>query len=231
MVMIFDGAMALCVDRRQHMWQPLKDSCAQNNIEVDLFIAGRGKILESEEYDHIDGEIEGVPNSWNYHKGTSIGRNNYNVYLCHQKMFRRAKKRGYKCVLMLEDDAIILPRFSTLIDEVESLLQDMTWDACFLGYHHPLMEQWELKYQENKTVEVIAALKDVGGTHGVLIKENMFENLSKLAPRKNFDDLLCYICKCVVVIPRLIYYQNTYSCALEQPEEVRYKEYDERLLV
>ena len=59
--------------------------------------------------------------------------------LAHRRALETAKAAGWNRVLILEDNAVFEPEFTSHLDSLQSALFDseLQWDACFLGFTHP----------------------------------------------------------------------------------------------
>lgn len=224
--MKIDKAICLCVDKRQKFFQSIQNQLKRVNIPAKLFIAGDGKLLPNIKYDHID--TEDISPLWTYASGQAR-INNYNVFLCHQKMLQLAKQENLNNVLFLEDDFIILSRFSSIINQIFDKLDKVYWDCCLLGYHRPSMIQDEQIYQQNKLIS-IHKTNDTGGFHGVLINKSAFDKLLALQPTQNMDMLCPRHVITYYSIPRLIFYRNINSNALDEHPDTKYRVYEDFLI-
>jgi hypothetical protein len=224
--MKIDKAICLCIDKRQKFFQSIENQLNKINIPYKLFIAGTGSLLSNIKYDHID--TNKVSESWTYASGQAR-INNYNVFLCHQKMIKIAKEEDLNNVLFLEDDFIILSRFNILIDEILNKLNQIEWDCCLLGYHRPSMIQDEQIYQQNKQI-AIHKTNDTGGFHGVLINKSAFDKMLALKPTQNMDVLCPKSMITYYSIPRLIFYRNINSNALDEHPDTKYRVYEDFLI-
>jgi GR25 family glycosyltransferase involved in LPS biosynthesis len=59
--------------------------------------------------------------------------------LAHRRALETAKAAGWNRVLILEDDAVFEPGFTSYLGPLQSALFDsnLNWDICFLGFTHP----------------------------------------------------------------------------------------------
>lgn len=222
-------AICLCVDRRIHFTDLIVRQFKELGIPLQLFIAGQGKILD--QYDHID--TDQVPSSWQY-AGGQPRINNYNAFLCHQKMITIAKEEGLQNVLLLEDDAIILTRFKNLISIILEQLKDTNWDTCYLGYHlqphvQHVVKQQEQQYQQDKRAYTIKE-REIGGFHGVLVNHTGFDKLLAIPPVTNMDIVCPKHTTTYYSVPRLIYFRNIPSAALMEHPDARFSIYEQELI-
>lgn len=185
-----DKIYCLCLDKRESLWRELENDCKNRGWDFTPFIAGDGS-NPSLAYDLIDHTYDNFnPNYWGY--GVPTGKiNHYNAFRCHQEMIKRCKQEGVKSVLMLEDDSYIPQRFDSIykciidktdISESKYVLDD--FDLLYLGWW-----QWEvdevgkhagrnLTIEDNwtrKGIWGVGRVSQVGGLHGVIITENMFD--------------------------------------------------------
>ena len=224
--MKIEQAYCLCVDKRIKFTKFMKQQFRELDIPLHLFIAGQGNLLPEKRYDHID--TNDVAPTWSYGNGQAR-INNYNIFLCHQQMIQHAKDHRWNNVLLLEDDAIILPRFKALIPQVLAQLDQMNWDACYLGHHHPDKDQYEAEYQNSGTVQV-RYTNHMGGWHGVLLNHTAYDPLLSVPPKQNMDVTCPRACWSCFSIPRLILYRNVPSNALEENPDARFYDYEYDLL-
>lgn len=224
---MIDKAICLFIDKRKRFCPFMIEQFQELGIPLQIFMAGDGKILPIEEYDHID--IEDIPNSWSYGSG-NVRKNNYNIYLCHQKMLQIAKKEKLNNVLFLEDDAIILKRFSLIINDILNYLDTIYWESCYLGHHKQEMLEEEQQYQKDGIVRILPKTNNIGGFHGALLNHTSFDKLLEIPPIENMDIQCPKYTKLYYTIPRLIFYRNTHSIALEENIGTEYDKYEYFLL-
>ena len=98
----------LCLDKRKELISQLEEQVNRLlGLTLNKFWCGDGKDSDIP-YDKIDIEID--PSQYM----NAPGRNHYNAFLSHKKLFREASKNG-ETILFLEDDAYIIEsRISTL---------------------------------------------------------------------------------------------------------------------
>ena len=120
----FDKTVCLCCDKR------IVENCisidaelAKYDIIVERFIAGDGKTLSH--YDYIDEYIPEAKRS-----------QYYNHARCIRKIVEQAKSENVQKLLLLEDDAVLTPDFSTRFPLTIAEAESIKYDAFFLGGVH-----------------------------------------------------------------------------------------------
>jgi len=154
-----------------------------NNISNYTFIDTINTINENMLYNTIYNSI--VKNmdanfvKYNFTKG-ALG-----CLLSHIKCISCAKENNYKNILILEDDFIMIDNFS---EEIDTLFKniDKNWDFIYLGKKQgdDSMDYFKYKYH-NQNFENILDINDhvykpnykTWGTHSILIKNNMFDDI------------------------------------------------------
>ena len=197
-----DKIYCLCLDKRKALWQDLEKDCLGRGWTFEKFIAGDGTD-PSLAYDHIDwGYDKFNPDFWGY--GVPTGKiNHFNAFLCHQQMIAKCKAEGIKNVLMLEDDSYITGRFDEIVKSINDaedisesryVLDD--FDLLYLGWW-----QWEvddvgkqagrnLDIEDNwnrKKIWGVGRISQVGGLHGVIINESMYDIILGFNPVNPVD--------------------------------------------
>lgn len=130
----FDRIVCLCVDHR----------VVNNEIEIvqqirdiggspQLFIAGDGKLLLEREYSHIDVDVPGRKQAYNY-------------AVCFQKIIKQAKEDGVNTILFLEDDAILTRKFNDIFPVAmqEIAQNNICWSRLCLGGNHVNGNIWKV---------------------------------------------------------------------------------------
>lgn len=180
-------AYCLCLDKRKEHWFRLQKECSEVGINMTPFICGNGQILSENEYDQVDEENPDV-SQWGYgidgHK-----KNHYNALIAHKKIISKAKERDLPFFLMLEDDAYITSRFSDVLYEVTPYVTD--FDLLFLGWwigdeNDSYNKELEVEYRKHKRVGH-SRCSQIGGLHGVVIKESMYDFLLNLPENNPID--------------------------------------------
>jgi hypothetical protein len=125
---VFDGIFCLALDERLANKQiTIVDELLSFDREaaVQLLLVGNGNLYPGSAYFHIDVDVPGRKQAYNYG-------------LCLRKILSLARENGCGNFLFLEDDAVFTPRFTTLFPlAVEELREfDLQWDMLFIGGNH-----------------------------------------------------------------------------------------------
>jgi hypothetical protein len=159
---IFDRVQCLAVDYRYHELSELREWFADRDIELDIFLTGKGEVLPSYFYKRIDDPFPLT--------------NSQRCYINHKAMIRAAKEAGLKNILLLEDDVVFLDGFDDLFDAAMDDLHELglNWDLLYLGSNHT----WA------KT-EVVSSrlLRLHGGTyccHAMAVNHTLFDTILEL---------------------------------------------------
>lgn len=217
-----DKASVLCLDKRLPEREEdvlnMKAHFEAMGTDFNVFLAGCEGNYPIEAYDYWDEEDPDV-SGWGYGI-PGLKHHHYNAFGCHMKMLRRAKYEGRENLLMLEDDAYVTDRFTEIWDIIKlaPVLQD--YDLLYLGWwvgdeHDQWNLQAEQNWKENGVIDIVNA-RQVGGLHGCLVHNRMFDTLLNL-PQNNpvdyqlnarggHDHLNSYI-----VLPKIIHTRTTFS--------------------
>lgn len=57
--------------------------------------------------------------------------------LSHRRALLQARARGWRTVLLLEDDAEFAPEFTRVTEQLTAALRDINWQVCYLGFTEP----------------------------------------------------------------------------------------------
>lgn len=188
-----DKIYCLCLDKRKDLWGELKADCERRGWDFTPFVAGDGTdpLLT---YDLID-STDFNPNTWGY--GIPDGKiHHFNAFRCHQEMIRRCKQEGVKSVLMMEDDAYITYRFDTMHDYLSSQnVLPLDFHLLYLGWwqgehkdgmHAGVNLEIEKNWAESGQLG-IGKVTQVGGLHGVIIHESLFDLILSMPPNNPVD--------------------------------------------
>ena len=122
-----DRAVCFCVDKRYAEAKKLQEQGKQHGLDIELYIGGKGQILDKSLYNYID--IEEVPPWWEYGD-----KNMYNLNEMVLEVVKKAKRDGVEILALFEDDNYILPRFTDAMRQLEKQFVKTEWDIIRLGY-------------------------------------------------------------------------------------------------
>lgn len=162
-----DEIVCLALDKRHEKWSRLHQQFKQLNREMQIYLCGNGHIFDKNYYCYID----------NLNR-CAIS----NAAQCHKNIIATAKQKNTQCLLMLEDDAILTNDFEERLSEINYDQFDILW----LGSFTPFIKQVE----ETVKTEVRHVDKTIGGLHGILIKQCMFDIFSHFTTDKAIDTQL-----------------------------------------
>lgn len=145
-----DKCVCLCLDKRQEHWQ--KNINERNfGLKIEPFICGKGNY--DLRHDYIDQPILRIHNSLN----------------CWKIIFKSLKEQNIKLALLLEDDFIFTNDFLEGLNFVEK----DSFDVCLLGSFC----QYVNEDKNNFGILDIRPEISFAGFHGILIKENVFDEI------------------------------------------------------
>ena len=205
----------LCLDKRKELISQLEEQVNRLlGLTLNKFWCGDGKDSDIH-YDKIDIEID--PSQYM----NAPGRNHYNAFLSHKKLFREASKNG-ETILFLEDDAYIIESRISLFEEIEKFIREMDFDALYLGW-------WQEKYPGDSSdcdeyeegwlkgdfgvKRAINQYVNICGLHGVVLSSKFAAKLSKApyGPIDSFINSNLENFKIYYLYPKLIHTKNVYS--------------------
>jgi len=217
---LFDEAICLCLDKRQAEWTQLAEDFEKRfGQPMQKCIAGAGEIFPKEYYNHIDVKPEQVDlRYWGYGRA-DLKIHHYNAFLCHKKMLTYAKQKGLKRVLFLEDDSYFTDRYEKVINLLPKIDFNLLYLGWWIGATNPDIEE------AYKTIGQcgIANVDTLGGLHGVIIDETMYDYMLTLPPINPIDSQLNLIhsrIQSYYVYPKLIHVKSIFSnceqCTIER---------------
>jgi GR25 family glycosyltransferase involved in LPS biosynthesis len=111
----FDKIYCINLDRRTDRWEECQKIFKKLEIEVERFSAVDGKLLTLPHGNVYNAELAGS--------------------MSHTEIIKMAKEKGYKNILILEDDIEFKPELNTLFEEyIKQVPTD--WDILFFGGNH-----------------------------------------------------------------------------------------------
>lgn len=177
----FDRVAALCIDKRFDEQGMFISSFQKLGIQVTPFIAGDGKLLPAEQYDHIDIEPPGRSG----YPAWANRPNSYNASLCFKKIIAAALADGVETLLILEDDAQPTDEFASVLPAAWKQLQEHNpnWSMLYLGANHT----------HAATTEVSPNLLRLNGSgcwHAVVLRKKVFQAVLDLPLENPIDGVV-----------------------------------------
>jgi len=152
-----DRIFIINIDSRKDKYQKIVSELEKYNINnYERFSA-----IVPTSYEHP--QVRALYNSSCYGRGV-VG-----CKLSHIAVIQIAKDRGYKSILILEDDAMFNPSFATLSSLVMEQSMDINWKMLYLGANH-----------DKPGVDVSTLLKRCYGaftTSSYIIRSEIFDNV------------------------------------------------------
>lgn len=207
-------AFCLSLDKRKQYWTELQQQAQTVGMDLTPFIVGEGTILGH--YDYVD-DVNPDISRWGYgHQ--HLKKHHYNAFIAHQKIVEIAKEQKLKCFLMLEDDAYFTNRFSSVYKELLKRYSVLDFDVLYLGWWiGEETDEWNLKIEQefniNRTVGLLKVSR-LGGLHGAIINESMYDYILALKPVNPIDSQLNLIhnqIKSYAMLPKIIHTRSLYS--------------------
>lgn len=103
--------------------------------------------------------------------------------LSHRSAIAKASEKGWKRVLILEDDIELAPAFETVLGALPRVLDSEKWDICYLGYTDPIGP-----FRERATLPQGYRLDQLYGcntTHAYLVNQSAYRFLLDRLPTES----------------------------------------------
>lgn len=229
--MKIDKAVCLCLNQRWNERKTdiynMKERSEAIGADFQIFMA------ESADYDPVVSvdmppiDYKDVPKAnlsreiagWGYgnahHK-----HNHWNALKCHKIILSQCIKEGRENVLMIEDDAYFTSRFEEVWEQIQSELDSDTFPIIYLGWwvgeeNDEFNKNFETKWQKDGIINIVK-VRQVGGLHGAIIQNEMFEFLLGLPDNNPIDAQLNILgahnqLKTILIAPKLIHTRSTFS--------------------
>jgi len=217
---VFDAAICLCLDKRKEHWKDLQKQAEELDIPFIPFVCGDGSDKELV-YDSID-VVNPDVSRWGYGV-EGLKHHHWNALYSHKKMIQLARERGYKKVLMLEDDAYIVSRYTEVLQSLspqENEVLEMS-DIVAYGWWHtaddsPFNKAVEDDWKENKQGRLLRVRPDirVGGLHATILDENVYDFVLNAPFVNPLDSQLCDASNKFIyhlVTPKIIHVKSIHS--------------------
>ena len=139
--------------------------------------------LEVIRFPAIMPSLEECMGPWFYdidvHRNKKLGNT-----LSHQAVIRDAKAKGYKRVLVFEDDAFFLSEFNQFQDYVEELRMVPYWDIFYLGGSpdNGFHSRKFIPCEQVTNTHLLYHVDVVWGTHAYAIQESFYDTVLNINP-------------------------------------------------
>ncbi len=217
-----DCTIILSLDKREEMWRKLTKQCEERGWLVKNFVVGSQNYPHLE-YDRVDEDISDDDVGHIVHGRRETRRHHYFAFLSHRAIANYALEKGYKKILIMEDDSLPLwNRFDLVLDKLKKKTVNLVWDIILLGWWIGSHRN-DFHVKENVMIERMWYLygccdikpsPPFGGFHGIVLNENVMKYMITLKPgvnmeaqlSKKLDDFKCYY-----VIPKIITVSSGWS--------------------
>ncbi len=213
----FDKIYCLNLDRRNDRWEKVSKEFSNFSINVERWSAIDGDNLTESELIYVEQNI-------NQERASRIGKieNKYSLacLLSHIEIIKSAKARGYKKILIFEDDVILSKDF--LIDI--KLIRELDWKLFYLGAS-------QFEWNDIEISDRYYNCKKTLGTFAYAIDSSLFDELINLFERrqKSVDNYLSivqhkYKNECFTFYPNIVVSDVVDSCIRRSNDLVQYSE-------
>lgn len=152
--------------------------------------------------------------------------------LSHRAAIAEAKRRGWRTVLILEDDIELEPALAGVLAKLPADLQAIDWDVCYLGFTDPVAPFRTLS--RLPAAHSLCAVYGCSTTHAYILRDSTYDLLLNKLPdhdsiwswisrhravdRWYYRNLARYFKVCAVS-PALINQQGGFSDITQRPHE------------
>ena len=220
---LFDGCLVLALDKRKEHWLELIEQGKSLGIEIIPLIVGSGED-KTLKYDLID-EVNPDVSQWGYGV-PHLKHHHYNALKSHQKMLGIAKQKGWDRVLMLEDDSTFLSRTESLLTEIEERKDELDYCLSFplfylgwwshgdetSGENRRIEDVWD--HNGTMTIRRIYPDQAVGGLHGLIIRNDLFDTIINFPANNPIDTQLHHLrdkIPAILLEPKAIHTKSMWS--------------------
>jgi GR25 family glycosyltransferase involved in LPS biosynthesis/mannosyltransferase OCH1-like enzyme len=197
----FDRIYCLNLKSKISNWEKVRYQLNEKNIYLERFEAIDGNEIEDELFYNIDREFnpKGLRNELASRYGIIENKFSYACLLSHIKILKDAKDKGYKKILILEDDVIISDNFLESVKNVKNI----NWKLIYLGCS-------QFDWEDISINDGFYKSKNTLGTFAYGVDYSIFNDLIDTLERKNksVDNLLSDYQKvnedCYTLFPNII---------------------------
>ncbi len=214
---LWDGILCMSLDKRKEHWLDLVNQGKKFDLEITPFICGDGTD-STLSYDSIDEPNPDV-SQWGY-SAAGHQKNHFNALMTQKRMIQKAKDNGWKSVLLMEDDAYLLQRFTDVINKVEDNMPDPNdYLLFYLGWWKgDEFDEWNCNidklYETTGQVYYDYITENVGGFHSVVVKEELYDLILSLPLNNPLDTQVCHMRKWIpslMLFPKATHVKSLYS--------------------
>lgn len=203
----------LCLDKRKELWVPLLEELKLLSDNIHPFIVGDGELLPKNEYNKINWPKEKMGH-WGYGATEHSRWKHWNASISHRMMIQKAKDNRWPSFLMLEDDVYITSRFEHIWKKIVVPDYQLLYLGWWVGDEN---DAWNtLVENEYKTKDLFGYAKaiQIGGLHGVIIDESMYDTILNFPYNNPIDMQLNGIHDQIYsyfIVPKIIHVKSVYS--------------------
>ncbi len=222
--MKIDKASCLCIDKRYEERRFDLDNMGKRLIKLgadwEVFRACTDEPWEK--YDYIDEPKEELAKEiaqWGYGR-EGYKHHHWNALQCHRLMIERAKEENRQNLLIIEDDAYMTDRFEEIFELIQdfSVVKSQDFHILYLGWWiSDENDEFNINIEKNwseKGIIRIDKVTQLGGLHGALINETMFDALLSLPANNPWDCQLNQYhnqLNTYYIQPKMFHTRTTYS--------------------
>lgn len=167
-----EGILVINLDDRPDRWQSLLREAGRHIDETRLerLAATRGTSLQG--YGH--------PPLFRGRRRDRTWAGRAGCALSHREAIAMAARRGWRSVLILEDDVTFAADFDAQAARLASALRDVRWDICYLGFTDPIGP-----FRQLSALAPPGALYQLYGcntTHAYIVRDTAYAKLLELLP-------------------------------------------------
>lgn len=175
----FDNIYCLNLNKRQDRWSKVSEQFNRFSIDVERFEAIDGELISDDEFNIVNpNKISGENASAN---GIIENKSSLACLLSHIEIIKDAREKGYKKILIFEDDVMLRNDFNTEISKIS----DLDWKLLYLGCSQ---FNWSgIKIDKNHYLS-----KNSLGTFAYAIDSSIYDMVLDIldTKRKSVDNLL-----------------------------------------
>lgn len=198
----FDKIFCINLDKEKQKWQNVHKIFKENHIQVERFNAISGSLITNEEFEVLvkkynPEKLKGENASF---YGHIENKNSLACLLSHLEIIKKSKNKGYKKILIFEDDIFISKNFISRIEEAKRL----NWKMIHLGAS-------QFDWQGIQMTDGFYYSKNTLGTFAYALDHSIYDEVIELleTKRKSVDNLLSEIQqknygKCFTYFPNIV---------------------------
>jgi GR25 family glycosyltransferase involved in LPS biosynthesis len=178
---IVDGVLVINLDSRPDRWQTTL------SLTSDFIPAGKLQRLPATKGTAIPGFGTAPWFRGRRRDKTWAGR--AGCTLSHRGAIDHAKKKGWRTLMILEDDIELSPDLVTVLSALPAALKNHHWDVCYLGFTSPVPPYRTLAELHGKYE--LCQLFGCNTAHAYLLRDTTYDWLLEQLPQT--DNIWCWI--------------------------------------